>query len=530
LANSLNIGAVKSLSIVGVENGVKMAQALAEYLQAEKIQNPSAAIAWDVRNSSAELAQVAAEVLAANGTKVYFFDGFRSTPELSFAVRELGASAGIVISASHNPPEDNGIKIYWHDGAQISAPHDKKLMNLARGVSEIQKMDFERARKAGKIEIIGSDLDEKYLQANLHNSVSGVRQLKIVFSPIHGAGTTNLLLTLRRAGFKQISVVKEQFAADGNFSTLPDRKPNPENLSANAMAIAQLEREKADIALTTDPDADRICVISREKNGEVKVFSGNEMAVLVADFLLAKKAKSSDFAKYFTAKSCVTTDALNALAQKHHVKIYDNFLVGFKFIGKTILQKEAAGEIFLAGFEESLGGLVGAQARDKDAATLGLTIAELAAELKLENKTLGEKLAEIYAEIGFFTEKTDSLELTGADGFAKMVQIMQELRSGKIQTGAKFVNDYANLARKNLETGEISPIDFLESGDALSFEFDSPHQRITIRPSGTEPKIKMYFQWYSETDNPEQTYSDLSQKIEKIYDDFSNLALSRANS
>jgi phosphomannomutase len=493
------------------------AQALAEYLQAEKIQNPSAAIAWDVRNSSAELAQVAAEVLAANGTKVYFFDGFRSTPELSFAVRELGASAGIVISASHNPPEDNGIKIYWHDGAQISAPHDKKLMNLARGVSEIQKMDFERARKAGKIEIIGSDLDEKYLQANLHNSVSGVRQLKIVFSPIHGAGTTNLLLTLRRAGFKQISVVKEQFAADGNFSTLPDRKPNPENLSANAMAIAQLEREKADIALTTDPDADRICVISREKNGEVKVFSGNEMAVLVADFLLAKKAKSSDFAKYFTAKSCVTTDALNALAQKHHVKIYDNFLVGFKFIGKTILQKEAAGEIFLAGFEESLGGLVGAQARDKDAATLGLTIAELAAELKLENKTLGEKLAEIYAEIGFFTEKTDSLELTGADGFAKMVQIMQELRSGKIQTGAKFVNDYANLARKNLETGEISPIDFLESGDALSFEFDSPHQRITIRPSGTEPKMKIYVQWQFETAG-ERTQIDqiLNEFKEKI--------------
>lgn len=489
------------------------AQALAEYLRAEKIQNPSVVIAWDVRNSSAELAQVAAEVLAANGVKVYFFDGFRSTPELSFAVRELEASAGIVISASHNPPEDNGIKIYWHDGAQISAPHDKKLMNLARDVAEIQKINFERARKSGKIEIIGSDLDEKYLQANLRNSVSDARKLKIVFSPIHGAGTTNLLLTLRRAGFKQISVVKEQFAADGNFSTLPDRKPNPENLSANVMAIAQLEREKADIALTTDPDADRICVISREKNGEVKVFSGNEMAVLAADFLLAKKAKSPDFAKYFIAKSCVTTDALNMLAQKYQAKIYDNFLVGFKFIGKTILQKEAAGEIFLAGFEESLGGLVGAQARDKDAATLGLAIAELAAELKLENKTLGEKLNEIYAEIGFFTEKTDSIELTGADGFAKMAQIMQDLRSGKIQTGAKIVNDYANLTCKNLETGKTSPIDFLETGDALSFEFDSPHQRITIRPSGTEPKMKIYVQWQFKA-------ADERTRIDQILNEF----------
>ena len=474
-------------------------QALADYLKMELGEEKlSVAIAWDVRNSSENLARFSAEVLAKNDIKVYFFDGFRSTPELSFAVRELGANAGIVISASHNPPEDNGIKIYWNDGAQISSPHDKNLMKIAQNVSKIERVDFEIALKSGKIEIIGADLDEKYLLANAENSVSSARDIKIVFSPIHGTGTTNLLLTLRRAGFGEISIVKEQFAADGNFSSVKNRKPNPENFIANEMAISQLRREKADIALTTDPDADRICVISREKNGSIRIFSGNETAILVADFLLAKSISREDFGKIFIAKSFVTTDALNALAKKYGAKIYDDFLVGFKFIGRKIREKQEFGEIFLAGFEESLGGLVGSQARDKDAATIGLAICELASELKLQGKTLGEKLEEIYAEIGFFVEKTDSLEFSGKLGFEKMREIMRDLRDGKIEVGASAMNDFLNLKRKNLETGEISKIEIMEDGDALSFEFGRKERRISIRPSGTEPKMKIYAQWLFE--------------------------------
>ncbi|MFZ2275832.1 MAG: phospho-sugar mutase [Candidatus Nanogingivalis sp.] len=474
-------------------------QALAEYLKSEFSEEKlSVAIAWDVRNSSEKLARFSAEVLAKNDIKVYFFDGFRSTPELSFAVRELGANAGIVISASHNPPEDNGIKIYWNDGAQISSPHDKNLMKIAQNVSKIERVDFEIALKSGKIEIIGADLDEKYLLANAENSVSSARDIKIVFSPIHGTGTTNLLLTLRRAGFGEISIVKEQFAADGNFSSVKNRKPNPENFIANEMAISQLRREKADIALTTDPDADRICVISREKNGSIRIFSGNETAILVADFLLAKSVARDDFSKIFIAKSFVTTDALNALAKKYGAKIYDDFLVGFKFIGRKIREKQESGEIFLAGFEESLGGLVGSQARDKDAATIGLAICELASELKLQGKTLGEKLEEIYTEIGFFVEKTDSLEFSGKLGFEKMCEIMRDLRDGKIEVGASAMNDFLNLKRKNLKTGEISKIEIMEAGDALSFEFGRKGRRISIRPSGTEPKMKIYAQWLFE--------------------------------
>ncbi len=470
------------------------AQALAEYLNSMKIINPSVAIGWDVRNSSRKLAKLCAEVFVANGIKVYFFDEARSTPELSFAVRALGADAGIVISASHNPPQDNGIKVYWRDGAQITSPYDKELIEVAKNIDEIQTEDFSSALKEGKIELIGKVIDQKYIQANVNLSLSDSRSAKIVFSPIHGTGWTNLLKTLLTAGFDQISVVKDQMIIDGNFSTLPDRKPNPENLSANLMVINQLKQEGADIGFTTDPDADRIRVMSLEKNGEVRIFSGNEVAVLVANYLFSKLG-SDQLKDGFICKSFVTTDALNALARKYNVKIYDNLPVGFKFIGKIIRKKEIGGEKFLAGFEESLGGLVGSQTRDKDAATIGLAIAELASELKYCGKTLGDKLDEIYNEVGFFTEKTDTIQLAGVSGFKRMNDLMTSLRSGKIETSADFMNDYLLLERHNLKTGEKTKIDFLEASNALSFEFGEHEKRITIRPSGTEPKIKIYAQW-----------------------------------
>ena len=371
-------------------------------------------------------------------------------------------------------------------------------MKIAADISQIKSENFEAAVRSSKINLLGQDFDEKYFQAVLKNSVSDTRGAEIVFSPIHGTGKTNLLPVLRRAGFKKISIVNEQFEFDGNFSTVFEQKPNPENPRANEMAIAQLLTENADIALTTDPDADRICVISRENNGTARSFSGNETAILVADFLLAKSVERDDFSKIFIAKSFVTTDALNALAKKYGAKIYDDFLVGFKFIGRKIREKQEFGEIFLAGFEESLGGLVGSQARDKDAATIGLAICELASELKLQGKTLGEKLEEIYTEIGFFVEKTDSLEFSGKLGFEKMREIMRDLRDGKIEVGASVINDFLNLKRKNLETGEISKIEIMEAGDALSFEFGAHEKRISIRPSGTEPKMKIYAQWLFE--------------------------------
>ena len=500
------------------------AQALANYLKSLNINSPSVAIAWDVRNSSCELSKKCAEILAANNIKVFYFDTPHSTPELSFTVRNLKTSAGIVISASHNPPEDNGIKIYWNDGAQISAPHDKKLMKIAKNIEEFKTGDFDEFVKNGKIKILGEENDYFYIKANAKLSLSKNRNAKIIFSPIHGTGTTNLLKTLQFAGFENIILVDEQMNFDGNFSTLQDRKPNPENLSANRMAILKLRKERADIALTTDPDADRICVMSLEKNGEVRSFSGNQTAILVTDYILSKKQKDRNkyaelyFGKReFICKSFVTTDVLNVLAKKYGVKIYDDLLVGFKFIGRKILQKETFGEKFIAGFEESLGGLIGSQTRDKDAATIGLMIAELASELKLKNQTLGERLDEIYAENGYFAEKTESLEFSGAEGFTKMQEIMQKMRIGNKNFGALKMRDFEDLTELDFSTNEKNNFKMLENGNAVSFIFDSEDRRITIRPSGTEPKMKIYAQWRFENKQDcvkiENILSDFKEKI-----------------
>lgn len=496
------------------------AQALADYLKLKKEHSLSVAIGWDVRNSSKELSQRCAEVLAANQIKVFYFDSPRSTPELSFTVRELKTSAGIVISASHNPPQDNGIKVYWNDGAQVSSPNDKNLMKIAQNIKDIKIGNFEELKQSGKIQILSEEIDEKYINTNTKLSVGKNRNAKIVFSPIHGTGSTNLLRTLKSAGFKDIILVDEQMNFDGDFSTLPDKKPNPENLSANKMAIKKLKQTRADIALTTDPDADRICVMSLEKNGEVRSFSGNQSAILTADYLLSKihdkinKYENLYFKdRRFICKSFVTTDALNALAKKYGIKIYDDLMVGFKFIGKKILQKELEGEIFIAGFEESLGGLVGDQTRDKDAATIGLIISELASDLQKENKTLGEKLDEIYSEIGFFTEKTESIEFSGSGGFNKMQEIMQKVKSGEKTFGATKIKDFESLIETNVATGEKSKFNMLEGGNAVSFEFMKPENRITIRPSGTEPKIKIYAQWLFDK-------KEDCAKIEEIITDF----------
>ena len=496
------------------------AQALADYLKELKIKNRSVVIGWDVRNSSSELSKRCAEILAANDIKVFYFDSPRSTPELSFTVRNLKASAGIVISASHNPPEDNGIKIYWNDGAQVSSPYDKNLMKIAQNVGDFTIGNFSDFVKNGNIEILGEKNDQNYIDANLKLSLSKERNVRIIFSPIHGTGSTNLLKTLKNVGFKNIELVEEQMEFDGSFSTLIDQKPNPENFSANRMAISRLKKSQADIALTTDPDADRICVMSLEKKGEVRVFSGNQTAILVADYILSKNQKLKN--KYaelyfgrrdFICKSFVTTDMLNVLTEKYDVKIYDDLMVGFKFIGKKILQKESLGEKFLAGFEESLGGLVGNQTRDKDAATIGLIISELAAELKLKNQTLGEKLDQIYAKNGYFVEKTESVEFVGAEGFEKMQEIMRKIQSGDIDFGASRIRDFQNLIENDFVKNSTQSFEMLEGGDAVSFEFGEKTKRITVRPSGTEPKMKIYVQWLFEK-------AEEQARIEQILEEF----------
>lgn len=501
------------------------AQALCEYAKTfdENATQKGIVIACDTRLSSPELSKYAAQVCVANGYKTYIFDSFRSTPELSFAVRYLGAMAGIVISASHNPPADNGFKVCWTDGGQLVAPHDKGVLAVAEKLTEIQTTDFDQAVRDGKIETIGQEVDDAYVKAVCEQSEGSERDVSIVYSPLHGAGKTNVLPVLRQAGFKNISLVEAQMVPDGNFPTIPSGKPNPEEKAANDMAVAQLLSEQADIAITNDPDADRIGVMVRRGN-EVEYLTGNQAAVLATDYALGKLQQKGELTpKHYVAKTIVTTDMLTALADHYGVKMYTNMLIGFKYIGELILKKETTDEIFVIGGEESYGLLKGTYARDKDGAAGALPLAEYAAELKKAGKTLYDRLLELYAWYGLYVENLANAYFLGASGFETMQAVMNELREhppAKIgDHEVTAVLDYQTLERRDISTGEVTPIDCTR-GNVVALEIDGDtRRRVTIRPSGTEPKLKFYIQWFEEAQdasNIRGQYQEVSSQLQLL--------------
>ena len=487
-------------------------------------------IACDTRLSSPELSQYAARVCAANGFRTYLFDAFRATPELSFAVRHLGCAAGIVISASHNPPTDNGFKAYWSDGAQVVPPHDKGILDEAAAIETIDAgVEFDEAVKAGAITIIGRDVDEAYQTAVLNQAEGHARTLHIAYSPLHGAGQTNVLPVLKRAGFTEITTVEEQMVPDGNFPTVTNHKPNPEERAANDMVVAAMMEVGADIAITNDPDADRIGVIVRHHD-QPYYLTGNQSAVLATDYALRKlQAKGGVDAKHYIVKTIVTTDMMQALTDKYGATCYGNFLIGFKYIGQLIRQKEDTDEIFVLGGEESYGLLKGDYARDKDGAAGALPLAEYAAELKAEGKTLVDRLMELYAEIGLYVERLEVAAYPGAEGFATMQRIMNSLRAAPPQTigghPVTAVLDYQTLVRTAAD-GTTSDIDYIK-GNVLVFECGEPSRRITIRPSGTEPKLKFYLQWRTESDDPAADYETVQVELAELSRALQAEALSR---
>lgn len=509
------------------------AQALCLYAQSfdDQAKQKGIVIACDTRLSSPELSQYTALVCAANGFKTYIFDSFRSTPELSFAVRHLGCSAGIVISASHNPPADNGFKAYWNDGAQIVSPHDRGVLDMASKTTEIYALDdFEQAVADGKIIIIDDEVDSAYLDAVLEQSETNERELSIVYSPLHGAGQTNALKALQLAGFSQILTVNEQMTPDGNFPTIPNGKPNPEEPTANEMAVELLLKEQADIAITNDPDADRIAVIVRQGDKTIQL-TGNQACVLATDYSLHQLQQKNQLTpNHYVVKTIVTTDMLRSLAHKYGVNIYDNLLIGFKYIGEIIRNKENTDEIFVIGGEESYGMLKGTYARDKDGASGALVLAEFAAELKKEGKTLVDRLMELYRELGMYVEVLDVAVYPGADGFATMQHIMSSLRNNPPTTiGSEqvtAVTDYQNLTRTSSD-GHTETVDCIK-GNVLVFESGSPGKRITIRPSGTEPKLKFYTQWKFDSNSPDTDYSEAEQYLHQLFTSLSEEALKRA--
>ncbi len=491
--------------------------------------NRGLVIACDTRLSSPELSQYAASVAAANGFRTYIFDSPRATPELSFAVRQLGCAIGIVISASHNPPTDNGFKAYWSDGAQLVSPHDIGVLSEAEKITSIHAIDFDQAIQGGQIEVIGREIDQAYLKAVSDQAMSDNRQLKIAYSPLHGTGQTNVLPALRAVGFDDIVLVDEQMVPDGNFPTVEGGKPNPEEKAANDRVVALMLSEDADIAASNDPDADRFGIMVRQDDQAIYL-TGNQSAVLAADFTLAKlAAKSGVSDKHYLVKTIVTTDMLTAIADNYGATVYGDLLVGFKYIGQLIRNKESTDEVFLLGAEESFGMLKGDYARDKDGATGVLPLAEYAAELKAAGKTLWDRLLELYHQYGLYVERLDTMVCPGAEGFQEMQAIMQALRANpptQIDNHkVTAVIDYISLTRTDLATGNVTPVD-CANGDVFVLEFGDPRRRITIRPSGTEPKLKFYNQWYQSTTNAEQDYHDLMQELENTSRELEGVLLS----
>ena len=479
-------------------------QAIAELIMSEGASARGVAIAYDSRNNSALFSKTAAEVLAGNGIPVYLFDGIRPTPELSFAVRELGCIAGINITASHNPKEYNGYKAYWEDGAQIS-PEQAKAVSEARGKIDVltgaKRMPLDAAVAAGIVKMLGEDFDERYLSAVLATAIDpdGVAAiadtLKIVYTPLHGAGYRLVPEILHRLGLKNVYTVPEQMVLDGNFPTV--KKPNPEYPDVFALGIAIADRVGSDLVVATDPDSDRIGVMARTKDGAFRTITGNQMGALLLDYIIkARRANGTLTKDDYAVKSIVSTDRAYRIAEVQGVRLYD-VLTGFKFIGEVIKNYETAGKAgrFLLGFEESYGYLTGSYARDKDAVGAALMICEMTAYYSKRGLTLCDALEELYKTYGYYREGMTDIYMEGLDGIERRKRVMATLRNNPPKTigGCKVarVGDFAARTYTDLATGEKTDSG-LPASDVLVYILEDG-DKVIVRPSGTEPKIKIYF-------------------------------------
>ena len=481
----------------------KATQGLANFINKQGAAAKGVAIAFDSRRMSPEFADTAACVLAANGIKAYIFDSLRPTPELSFALRTLGCTAGIVVTASHNPPEYNGYKVYWEDGAQITAPKDAQIIgevNAIKDYEEIKKMTTEAAKEAGLYEVIGKEIDDKYMEAlkKLVLHPEAIKQmassLKIVYTPLHGTGNVPVRRVLKELGFEQVTVVPEQELPDGNFPTVS--YPNPEDKKAFALALDLAKKVDADLVLATDPDADRLGVYAKDtKTGEYKVFTGNMSGMLICEYEMSqKKALGILPANGALVTTIVSSNMAQAVAKEYGMKFIE-CLTGFKYIGEQIKFFEQTGSNeYVFGFEESYGCLVGTHARDKDAVVAVMALCEAAAYYKTQGITLWDQMLNIYNKYGYYKEDLFTMTFKGADGAKKMQDMMDAYRKNTPkQVGAYKVlrlRDYKNDVITDLATGETTPTG-LPKSNVLYFELENDAW-FCVRPSGTEPKIKFY--------------------------------------
>lgn len=482
------------------------------------------AIAYDCRNNSSYFAETAADIFSANGFEVFLFESLRPTPELSFAIRYYKCNSGVVITASHNPSQYNGYKAYWNDGGQVVPPHDEAIIEEVRKIQSVKEIKFNGKKE--KIRIIGKETDDAFLQEVIKMSINPdiikrYSDLGIVFTPIHGTGIKLVPPALRLFGFRNILNVPEQEIPDGNFPTV--KSPNPEEQGALQLAIEKAVENGSDLVMATDPDADRLGIAVRNKEGKFVLLNGNQTCALLIYYILSQfKEKNKYEGNEYIIKTIVTTDLLEDIADKYNVE-YFNVLTGFKFFAEIIRKLEGKKK-FIGGGEESYGFLPGDYVRDKDAVASCALIAEIAAWARSKGKTLYTLLIDIYLEFGLYKERLINIVKEGAEGAKEIKDMMKQYRKSppKIINKSRVVriDDYNNLTSTNYLTGEKSSIDLIRS-DVLQF-FLEDGSKISVRPSGTEPKIKFYFSVKSDlesADKYEESMAYLDTRIEDIIKD-----------
>ena len=493
----MGIGCMNRFTVAQTTKGI------AALVKAEGGAERGVAIAYDSRNNSELFARVSAMILAAEGIKVYIFDGIRPTPELSFAVRRLGTMAGINITASHNPKEYNGYKAYWEDGAQIS-PDQAKIVSAERAKFEClaptDPIDFGTAVRDGKIIELSEDFDKEYLEAVLATAInpdavkSVSDELKVVYTPLHGAGYKLVPAVFERMGLKYLYTVEEQMTPDGNFPTV--KKPNPEYADVFEGGIKIADEQGSDLIIATDPDSDRVGVMARGKDGRFVTISGNQMGALLLDYAIkARKEKGMLPEGAYAVKSIVSTDMAYKIASEQGIKLHD-VLTGFKYIGEVIKNYEAAGKTdgFVLGFEESYGYLLGSYARDKDAVEGSMMILEMTAYYKKLGMTLIDALDKLYETYGNYSEDVIDIYMEGYDGIEKRRRVMQSLRDNAPKGfggySLKTVGDYSKSTVTDVKSGAVTSTG-QPASDVLYYTLEND-DKIIVRPSGTEPKIKIY--------------------------------------
>jgi len=495
----------------------KSTQGLSNYLKKtysdEAIQ---VVIAYDCRHNSDTLARTVAEVFAANGIKVFLFSELRTTPELSFAVRHLKCHAGIVLTASHNPPEYNGYKVYWTDGGQIVPPQDAAI------ISEINGLDFEDIKFNGDdnlIELIDTEVDEAFFEASVSSgsfNAEGKDNFKIVFTSLHGTSITAIPEVLKRAGYNNVTVIEEQAKPDGNFPTV--KSPNPEEPEALSMAVAKAEEIGADMVVGTDPDSDRLGIAVRNLEGKMQIVNGNQAMILMTKFLLEKQKQKGFVGNEFVATTNVSTPMLEVMAKAYGVE-FKTAITGFKWIGKMI--KDFPQSKFLGGGEESFGYMVGDFVRDKDAVTSTLLACEIAAQAKANGSSFFKDLIDCYVDYGFYKEHLVSLTKKGISGAEEIKQMLKDFKNNPVDSVAgskvKWIEDYNTSIATNVLTGTEESIN-LPKSNVLIYETEDG-TRVAARPSGTEPKVKFYISTNTVLDKAEnfkKVSAELDEKISRI--------------